>query len=164
MRFILSDTHFNHKNIIRYCKRPFSDIAHMNEKIIENWNKIVDRNDIVYFLGDMKHGRTSTDSWLEQLNGKIFFLQGNHDMDIIRNAVVLPNRFFITHKGIKFLLMHEPIRPTHYNGWIIHGHIHNNNPVGFPFFNKDTKMINVSVEFLEYKPLNLDTITTMINV
>lgn len=39
--YIISDTHFNHKNIINYCNRPFRDINEMNNTIIDNWNKSV---------------------------------------------------------------------------------------------------------------------------
>lgn len=49
MIYLISDTHFYHKSIIPYCKRPFSSINEMNEKIIENWNLIVTNKDILYF-------------------------------------------------------------------------------------------------------------------
>ena len=34
MIYLISDTHFYHKSIIPDCKRPFSSINEMNEKII----------------------------------------------------------------------------------------------------------------------------------
>lgn len=33
--FFTADTHFNHANIIQYCRRPYSSITEMNEV----WNK-----------------------------------------------------------------------------------------------------------------------------
>ena len=47
MIYFIADTHFNHKNIIEYCKRPFKDTLEMNEYIIEKWNSVVKDEDIV---------------------------------------------------------------------------------------------------------------------
>lgn len=47
MIYFIADTHFNHKNIIEYCKRTFKDILEMNEYIIEKWNSVVKDEDIV---------------------------------------------------------------------------------------------------------------------
>lgn len=32
--FFKSDTHFNHANIIDFCKRPFGSVEEMNEALI----------------------------------------------------------------------------------------------------------------------------------
>ena len=47
-----SDLHFGHRNVIRFCQRPFEDEKHMGPKLIENWNNTVGDNDIVFVLGD----------------------------------------------------------------------------------------------------------------
>jgi calcineurin-like phosphoesterase family protein len=39
--FFSSDYHFYHKNVIKYCNRPFNNVEEMNEKIISNHNKLV---------------------------------------------------------------------------------------------------------------------------
>ena len=69
--FVISDTHFNHENIIRYCNRPFKNATEMNEIIIKNWNEIVTNNDIVIHLGDVGLGRSDQlEPIIKQLNGK----------------------------------------------------------------------------------------------
>ena len=78
--FWTSDTHFSHKNIMQYCDRPFSSIEEMNEKLISNWNSVVDSDATVFHLGDFAFGTIS--QWEEvrsQLNGEIHLILGNHD-------------------------------------------------------------------------------------
>lgn len=38
--FFTSDTHFGHANIINLCNRPFKDVNHMNDMLVENWNSV----------------------------------------------------------------------------------------------------------------------------
>lgn len=51
-----SDTHFDHANVIEYCKRPFSNVEEMNEAMIRNWNKRVMPEDTIFHLGDFHLG------------------------------------------------------------------------------------------------------------
>lgn len=80
MRFFTSDTHFGHKNIIRYCDRPFDDVPHMNEMLIKNWNAVVSPEDEVFHLGDVALGPwVEWEGILSRLNGTIHLIIGNHD-------------------------------------------------------------------------------------
>lgn len=77
--FFTSDTHFGHANIINLCKRPFRDVNHMNDMLVENWNSVVTDDDTVFHLGDFALG--GSDVWnkvLSRLNGKMYLILGNH--------------------------------------------------------------------------------------
>lgn len=77
-----ADTHIGHRNIIKYCQRPFSDVEDMNKTLISNWNKVVGINDYVFHLGDFSVGGAAEwTSLLDSLNGRIFLVLGNHDMN-----------------------------------------------------------------------------------
>lgn len=54
-----ADFHLGHANIIRYCDRPFRDIADMDTEIIDRLNSAVSERDFLYFLGDFCRGSSS---------------------------------------------------------------------------------------------------------
>lgn len=77
-----SDLHFGHRNILRFCNRPWNNENDMAKSLIENWNNTVSGNDIVFVLGDTFWFNNSRDikKVLSQLKGKdIYILPGNHD-------------------------------------------------------------------------------------
>lgn len=155
--FVISDNHFDHANIIRFCKRPFKSTEEMNRYMLEKWNKIIRKRDKVIFLGDLAYGRgsRSTKYWLNQVNGDFIFIKGNHDVHV--PGLEQYKSLIIEYKGEKFYLTHSPADvPASWTGWAICGHHHNNQPVEFPLINKKTKRMNVSVELLDYTPIELD--------
>ena len=77
--FFTSDLHFGHKNIIQYCNRPFKNTTEMDNTIIENWNKTIPKDGIVFNLGDLGMNLNSYKNLLHKLNGKIYHIIGNHD-------------------------------------------------------------------------------------
>lgn len=52
MKYYISDLHFDHTNVIKFDNRPFKDVEEMNNTLINNWNSVVKKSDIVYVLGD----------------------------------------------------------------------------------------------------------------
>ncbi|WP_052735465.1 2'-5' RNA ligase family protein [Methanosarcina sp. 1.H.A.2.2] len=161
--FVTSDFHLDHTNIIKYCRRPFLDTADMNKTLVQNWNNTINNKDTVYFLGDLAYGRggRSTDYWLKQLNGNIFFIKGNHDES---NEIKFHDNFILEYVNHKFFLTHRPENvPSKWNDWAICGHNHNNNLREYPFIDKENKRINISVELTKYKPVDMDFIIKQIN-
>lgn len=157
--FIIGDTHFGHKNIIRYCNRPFKDVYEMNKVLVQNWNSTVGKDDIVYMLGDF--ALTTKDETIEighYLNGNKTLILGNHDhasMDTYRmagfkyvsNQPIIINDFFI--------LSHTPqyVEPDGLYANIF-GHIHNN-PAYKDF---STRTFCASVERINYTPIDFEEI------
>lgn len=167
--YIISDTHFNHANIIKYCHRPFKSIKEMNETIIKNWNSIVKSDDIIYHLGDFILGSEwDLKNMVARLNGKIYLIRGNHDklrtksfekagIKILKNAPILLEDY-------KIALTHRPLPDTMLKkGYVnVHGHIHEKKLEKI----YDTKLfsierhINVSCDVIGFKPI---LITDLIN-
>lgn len=141
--FIISDTHFGHKNMIKFENMParnkFKSIADMDEYIIENWNSVVGQDDIVYHLGDFSLSSNGyTNQILERLNGNICLIIGNHDSSLMKSKNI--NHFTsIQHykeinyvyknKNYQICMMHYPIaiwNRMHYGSIHFFGHQHNN--------------------------------------
>lgn len=93
--FYTSDPHFNHRNIIKYCNRPFGrdpvdpEILHWrvhDAELIRRWNSRVQPGDHVYVLGDFamcpaKYYMRRVAPILAQLHGTKTLVRGNHDPD-----------------------------------------------------------------------------------
>lgn len=154
--FVISDTHFNHNNIIRYCNRPFLFVDEMDETLIRNWNSVVSENDLVYHLGDIGFYKSDFlfDVTLSRLNGRKKLILGNHDN--AKSDVIL-NHFETIDVSVKLkkhniIMTHYPIYLSEFDAkYNIHGHIHDK-------IIKDKKYINVSVEHINYTPILLDDI------
>ena len=158
--FVISDTHFGHRNIIKYCNRPFADTDEMDEAIVRNWNEVVRPQDIVYHLGDV-YFKMKEPSFLRRLMGRKRLLLGNHDSgkDSILQACFQKIgvwRMFpeygvvLTHIPIHMGIEHAEERAEKYD-LNVHGHIHDQDP-------PTNKHINVSVERIDYRPVELETL------
>ena len=87
--FVISDTHFNHVNMLTFKSkdgsliRPnFKDVDHMNEIMINNWNTVIKPDDQVIHVGDVIFGRSDLyGNILARLNGIKTLIMGNHDYD-----------------------------------------------------------------------------------
>jgi len=169
--FVIGDTHFLHDNIVKYCDRP----ENHEEIMIENWQRVVTDEDVVFHVGDIAAAiRGREDRLVEifkSLPGKKFLAKGNHDhkstkfyKEMLGFEEVAP--WFILDD---ILLCHYPLVINQYSKEkeiqkinelkklvedsgitkIIHGHIHNRS-TGL------SDHYNVSVEEINYTPISLD--------
>ena len=161
--WFISDTHFFHENIIKYCKRPFDNAQIMNEYMIDRWNTIVKPQDKIYHLGDVGLGFGGDDDKLSNLLSRLMghkrLIVGNHDN---LKSKALQNNFekielWYGRKEWNFTCTHIPLDQKHLrDGWVnIHGHIHNNPSPEF-------YQICVCVEQIGYKPIHIDEIRNKI--
>jgi calcineurin-like phosphoesterase family protein len=134
--FLVSDTHFYHKNIQKFCPttRPGKDYIEMSEMMIYNWNSQVRKTDLVYHLGDFSFGSyTETADTLRRLNGRIILVKGNHDQMVLKPEQ--RTRFeriepYLETKinGIDVVMFHYPIKEwnkMHRGSYHCYGHVHN---------------------------------------
>lgn len=154
--FLVADTHFNHCNIIKYCKRPFYDVFDMNNTIIEKWNEVVSKDDIVYHLGDFGFGSLEElKNIFDRLNGKKNLIMGNHDykygevffkkigFEIVEKKEIKINNIIFTH-------FPKHIDKNYIN---IYGHIHEK-PISKKF--DDDRHFCICLEKTNYYPIKLD--------
>ncbi|HUW85723.1 MAG TPA: 2'-5' RNA ligase family protein [Methanoregula sp.] len=161
--YLISDLHLGHANIIRYCSRPFlvSDAREMDHVLIKNWNYTISPANRVYYLGDLRYGPEALPAleYRKKLKGRITFIEGNHD-DCELGAV---HSATLNYRGFCFLLVHDPAdAPEAFDGWVIHGHHHNNHLLSYPFIDFMHRRINVSAEVLGYIPVNLNDICSLL--
>lgn len=98
MQYFTSDIHAYHKNIAKGTStwndghRDFKNAEEMTQHIIQNINKTVKHDDVLYYLGDWSFGNISNIfRFWNQLHCKnIHYIFGNHDQAIEENKI-LPN-------------------------------------------------------------------------
>jgi len=157
MQFIVADQHFWHKNILWFCKRPFSNIFEMNEEIIRRHNSVVGNDDEVYMLGDFAIGSKEWNKKIfNRLNGKKYLILGNHDGTRKKNleiGFIDAYRQLVLPGGI--LLIHDWKKADINQNYIIHGHCHTAwkyRRIG------NRQFINVGVDVREFRPVLLDSV------
>ena len=168
MIWFTADTHFGHKNIIRFCDRPFKDIYEHDTKIATYWNDVVSEKDIVYHLGDLaffnNRNKNAIIDLVNTLNGKKYLIPGNHDRKIglIKDKTqftVLPPYHELNVKDEELgkatiILCHYPFErwnKAHYGSFHLHGHCHG------VIKNKKSRM-DVGIDAVGYTPISLNDI------
>jgi len=162
MTYFISDLHAYHKNIIKYCSRPFKDINEMNETMVTRWNSVVQPKDLVIFGGDFAlTSKAKSIEYCSRLNGRKIIIKGNHDPSTKRLRAtgfdrVYPYMLLNTKYG-RLLIIHDPYEVEMFYknlsfDILLYGHKHENlfrNP------RPGTVAISMCVEHLDYTPHTL---------
>lgn len=166
--FVISDTHFFHKNIVEYAGRP----KNHDWLMVENWRKTVPAyNATVLHLGDVLMGQQEKWPTVGWLPGFVSVLDsGNHDEPHKRQFLeqergwLFIREFSMEYRGYAIYFTHRPLWVTYpdpndntavkIDSYLpplsinVHGHIHEKlAPSRFH--------VNVCVEQINYTPINL---------
>lgn len=173
-RFFVSDTHFCHSNIIRYCNRPWNsgkdaegnlivtpeDVERMNEELVRRWNEVVGKDDVVWHLGDFAFGKKeNVQRFLSRLNGKVNLVMGNHDHHRIEfyydagfhrvydRSVIIDGFVILSHAPIQWV--------KDGSVWAnLYGHVHNQEM----YRHHTSNTYNCCVEVNDYRPVSFEEI------
>lgn len=168
--YLTSDTHFGHDREFIWGPRGFLNVQQQDETVIENWNAIVEPDDIVYHLGDVmlndnEHGLEC----VRRLNGHIKLILGNHDTDArkklyetLPNVEVLGYSAMIKYKKYNFYLSHFPTLTANLDGSThlrenilnLYGHTHQKTN----FYEDRPFMYHVGLDSHHNTPVLLDDI------
>ena len=161
-RFVVSDTHFYSCTTSYICNQPFKSIRERNKMLVNNWNSVVKKNDLVYHLGDFSDDPVhffEIENVKKELNGRIRLILGNHDRvlpycnwlefgfdRVYDQPIVIDNFIMLSHEPLFLNDLANSNAKAYLN---IHGHIHGN------VYN-NAHYINACVERHDYKPVDLD--------
>jgi calcineurin-like phosphoesterase family protein len=162
--FFTSDTHYGHKNIIKYSNRPYKTVEEMDETLIKNHNSVVKPDDKVYHIGDVAFRKDL--GLLSRLNGTQYLIFGNHDYD----RAQLSKYFFMMHDYLEIkvadpeahhgkqhiVLFHYSMRvwnKSHHGSWQLYGHSH-----GTLYDDPNLLSMDVGVDPRGYFPISYEQV------
>jgi calcineurin-like phosphoesterase family protein len=165
--WLVSDTHFGHKNIVKFVSnegrpiRPWDDVDEMTEDLISFWNEVVQPDDLIIHLGDIAFGGPEVfHKVMPRLSGNKVLVKGNHDLRTLNEyKIYFEDVVALLEIPEKAILTHIPIHPAGLMrfGKNIHGHLHGNvvlDDNGEP----DPRYRCVSVEHTNWRPIRLDDV------
>lgn len=170
--FFTSDPHYGHENILKYCHRPFSSIEEHDEELIRLWNESVPEDGIVFILGDIGFCSESyLKSILNRLNGKIYWIIGNHDWRRITPGIM--NRFECITQQMVITVDNKIVYLNHFPFlcypdsdrhpiYQFFGHVHSGPLSGSSDISRlvhlNKRQYDVGVDNNEYKPISFQDI------
>jgi calcineurin-like phosphoesterase family protein len=160
MIFITADWHLGESRF-HIMGRPFSDVQLHVDTLVENHNKLVSPNDIVYVNGDAIYQGANPEEFLPQIsrfNGRKVLVRGNHDRPFSDEQFAPYFEQIIPEgEGVELEIGGIPCYITHYPSRAVEdrfnliGHIHS-------AFKVQLNMLNVGVDVHHFCPVHEDQI------
>ena len=149
--FVISDLHLGHKNIIKYCNRPFDNVEDMNKTILKMFDKLP-KGSTILNLGDIALGNIKMlPNYIERMksnNKKLILVKGNHDK--LEEEAYYKLGFDKVYSEPVYLkyctLSHEPIENA--DRLNFHGHTHDKEPQDFnSVYNNNKFYVNCCLDY-----------------
>jgi calcineurin-like phosphoesterase family protein len=135
--FVISDLHLGHVKVA--LDRGFKDVAQHDYALVEAWNRVVTKRDVVYVLGDVFRLDLVPD-----LKGTKKLAMGNHDQQPVARYAALFSQVRACFEFDGCLLTHIPVNPNQFGRYElnVHGHTHRHKL-------EDLRYVPVAVEHCE---------------
>ena len=164
--YFTSDFHFGHEKKFLWQPRGFNSWEEAAARTIENYNNVVQDEDVVYILGDcmLKNDEFGI-TCLKQLKGHKYLAFGNHDTDSRIERFKLEHIFEDIEFGYRmrfgkysFWMTHYPMKMGNFKEkhpvWNISGHTHKKSKLE----NGDDCIYNVALDAHNNYPVPLEKI------
>ena len=163
--WIVSDWHLGESRF-DIMMRPFTSVESHCNTIVNNHNKVVGLNDLVYVVGDVIYQKSDPNTYLsfvKKMNGNKILIRGNHDAPF-SDEMFKPyfDTIIADGKGIEIDIGGIPCYITHYpstgrnDKFNLVGHIHS----AWKF---QLNMLNVGVDVHNFYPVSFDKISFFYN-
>lgn len=152
--YFTSDPHYGHEGSLEWARdyRVGKDVDEMNEWLIDQWNSVVTKRDLVHVLGDVTFQEKYI-KLIDRLQGRKQLILGNHDTLHLTVYLKYFEKVWSYKKYKGFWLSHMPIHEYDMvNCRVrgnIHGHLHQNEI-------NDPRYHNVCVEHWDGKPVSFE--------
>ena len=167
--WLTSDTHFGHAGIVEMAARPFADVGQMDDALVQIWNALVGRRDVVWHLGDFSLGPPGTAArTFRRLNGLKHLVRGNHDGSDVLSCPWESVHDLAQQKvdGVRLVMCHYPLlswrgssrnRDGHVHAIQCHGHVHGT-PSNSRVPHVDIHRVDVGVDMRSMAPVSAEAI------
>lgn len=130
MYYFTADEHYGHKNIIKYCDRPFDSVDEMDRCMISRNNEVVTSHDTVVHIGDFSlYSRVFNDvhsKYIKSLKGNHIFIPGSHDQ-WLKGTKPKSHIWQRSIEKQQIICCHYSMAvwpASHWNSWHLFGHTH----------------------------------------